>query len=561
MIRRNEQFLTVSAILNAIRHRFVSVLAVTALISVAGLAMLLMLRDIYTSEGEFYLNAGRGTVTIDPSATTSQTASLMDTRQSEIQSIKDMLSSRMMLERTARRVGVDRILEQRSWLDRKKESIMSSIDDYLGMNDTLDDGLTGDQTADLNRLQGAVEYLADRLSITGDKEGNTVQIKSKAHTSLLAHDIVEELMAEFQNHYVNVHRTIGSQNFFEKEYSDTEQLLIKAETNLVEYKNKMKVISIDSKRDLLHKESQLLQDELLKTDADLTAKVAEIAQLDSMIAEQPEMMSVAETSRSNAASDSMRGDLYRLEIAESELSSKYGDENPKLIKARQALAEARASFNKQDSLFGEKAEAINPIRQDLLLTRMKAASMLESLRARQISLLEKVTQNEDRIQSLNGDEIRVAELNRAVDLSRDELRDYSRKREEARRQTELDAALISALQVSHPATHVIEKSGPPRLIGLGIIGIAAVLCSCALAIYRESTDSSVEDDLSPLSGYGGRLESFEMQRSRAGRDSSEEYTIISGRASKLANRKDDLQANGRRASSGVQVNVSENIRG
>ncbi len=557
MIKAKEQFLTLSQILGAIRRRIVSVIFMTGVISIVGLVCLFMLRDTFTSEGGFYVNVGRGTVTIDPTATTSQTAQLMDTRQSEVQSIKDMLGSRMMIERTARRVGIDRILEQRSWLDLQKESLIEFIEATLGIEDKVEAGLTAEQTADLKRLQGAVEYIADRLRIDGDKEGNTIQIKGKAHTSLLAHDIVEALMIEFQQQYVKVHSTTGSQDFFDKEYDTTVERVRLAEEELAAYKNKMNAISIESKRELLHKESEVLQEDLIKTESELVSKRAEVEELNKLIEAEPEMVSNQATARSSAAADTMRADLYKLEVAEKELASKYSDSHPMLIKTRQALADARATYEKQDARFDEKAEGINPIRQELTITKLKALGMLEALQAKQKSLTESIANNSEKIQQLNSDEIRVAELTRSADTFREELKNYSHKREESRRQAELDAALISALQVSQEATHVIKKSGPRRLLGLAIIGFVAVVFSCSWAVYRESNNSLHDDDT--LFHHHAPITPDLFQRGgTTSRNPNDAYTILSGRIPNGAT-SPSAEMNGSKQRG--SVHVTENIRG
>jgi uncharacterized protein involved in exopolysaccharide biosynthesis len=557
MIRAKEEYLTLSQIVKAIQRRFVSVVFITGMLTFAGLIAILMLRDTYQSEGEFYLNAGRGTVTIDPTATTSQTSNLMDTRQSEIQSIKDMLGSRMMLERTVRRVGLDRLLEQRSWSSIKMGQFTKFLDEYLGVNDTLEDGLTAEQTADLQRTQSAVEYVADRISFFGDKEGNTVQIKAKAHTSLLAHDVVQALMSEFQEQYVKVHRTVGSQNFFDNEYSSTQERLREAEARLAECKNEMKAISIESKRELLHKESEVVQEDLIKTQAQIVAHQAEIGRLETLIAAEPVMIATQATSRSNTASDSMRGDLYRLEVAESDLASKYNDDHPTLINARQALKDAREAYQKQDALFDEKAQAINPIRQELMITKLKAMGSLEALQAREKALVVNVASNEKRIEQLNNDEIRVAELTRSVDHIRDELKNYSHKREEARRQAELDQSLISALQVSQEATHVIKKVGPPRMLGLAVIGTFSLLFACAIAVYRESTNR-LDDDLSPINGYSERILQSDLRAKLAAQSHEGDYEILSGRLTEPSFV--DSKRNGA-SKAKPRVHVTENVRG
>ncbi len=136
----------------------------------------------------------------------------------------------------------------------------------------------------------------------------------------------------------------------------------------------------------------------------------------------------------------------------------------------------------------------------------------------------------------------------------EELRNYSHKREEARRQADLDEALISALQVSEEASHIIQKSGPPRLVGLVIIGVFSVIFSCALAIYRESSNTLVS--LSPLDGYGDSRQSFNRADRNAELPAEDNYTILSGRltsgAAKYASEHKYDKS---------KVHVTENIRG
>ena len=561
MIKRNDQFLTIALVMKAIRRRIVAVVLITGLMSAAGLGILLTLKDIYASEGEFYLNAGRGTVTIDPSATTSQVNNLLDTRQSEIQSIKDMLGGRVMMERTARRVGLDRLLDQKSWYTIQKENIMSWVEEKLGVVDTLEDGMTAEQTADLRRVQASVEYIADRITINGDKEGNTVQIRAKAHTSLLAHDIVDALMAEFSDHYVNVHRTVGSQNFFETEYLQAEDRVRKAEADLADYKNEMRTTSIESKANLIQRESEGLQSELLTSKADLVAITATIEQLNSMIAVEPEMKKMSQTARSSVASDAMREELYRLEIAETQLASIYADDHPLLSRAREALEKSRSAFDKQDAEFGETSESANPLRETLLGDRMKANAQRDGLIAKIASLQKSVSANEDKMEQLNNDEIEISDLMRSVELTRGELREYSQKREEVRRQANMDIDLISALAVSQEATHVIEKVGPRRLLALAIILVGSFFVACAVAVYQGSTHRE-EEDFGVVNGYGGRLDEYSGEavglHQRLNHIERDNYTILSGRANPSTQ---NSRTNHDVLTKQTSVHVTDNLRG
>lgn len=97
-------FLTIPQIIGAVKRRwFPASLLVLMIIGVSAV-VLFMVRDLYRSDGKFYLMAGRATMSVDPTATTGQTSALLDTRQAEIQSIKEMLSARALMERDRKSV-------------------------------------------------------------------------------------------------------------------------------------------------------------------------------------------------------------------------------------------------------------------------------------------------------------------------------------------------------------------------------------------------------------------------------------------------------------------------
>ncbi len=109
-------FLTLADIFGAVRSRWLGILATTLMLTMLVAVVLLLIPNTYQSDALLYVRMGRGTVSLDPASTAAgQTISLMDRRQSEINSVREMLRSRIVLDRAVRQVGVDRVLSQDTW--------------------------------------------------------------------------------------------------------------------------------------------------------------------------------------------------------------------------------------------------------------------------------------------------------------------------------------------------------------------------------------------------------------------------------------------------------------
>jgi len=77
--------------------------------ALAVLAMILLPRT-YGSGAMIFVKLGRETVSLDPTATTGSTISVLDTRDNEINSIRDMLYSRGIAEQVVDRIGPEVVL-------------------------------------------------------------------------------------------------------------------------------------------------------------------------------------------------------------------------------------------------------------------------------------------------------------------------------------------------------------------------------------------------------------------------------------------------------------------
>ena len=75
----------------------------------ASLAIIYLPRE-YRSEAIIFVRLGRESVSLDPTATTGSTVSVLESRDNEVNSIRDMLTSRALLESVVDQMGPDVVL-------------------------------------------------------------------------------------------------------------------------------------------------------------------------------------------------------------------------------------------------------------------------------------------------------------------------------------------------------------------------------------------------------------------------------------------------------------------
>src|SRR5437667_2351417 len=81
-----------------------------ALVVAVALAIILLTPRRYSSEAKLFVHVGRESVSLDPTATTGQTITMNDSRESEMTSVVDLLASRSLREQVIDAVGVAAIL-------------------------------------------------------------------------------------------------------------------------------------------------------------------------------------------------------------------------------------------------------------------------------------------------------------------------------------------------------------------------------------------------------------------------------------------------------------------
>ena len=105
-----QSLVSIPALVGAIRNNLKRA-AITFLLTIAltVLAIFFLPRE-YSSEAAIFVKLGRESVSLDPTATTGSRISVLESRENEVNSVRDMLHSRILLETVVDKLGPKVIL-------------------------------------------------------------------------------------------------------------------------------------------------------------------------------------------------------------------------------------------------------------------------------------------------------------------------------------------------------------------------------------------------------------------------------------------------------------------
>ncbi len=445
---------------------------------VAGLALTLTYLALaprkYKSEAKLLVRMGRETITIDPTATTGQFVAPAEARDAELHAVEELLASRAMAEKVIDQFGPEVILEKRPG---KK-----GLSDRLSWLDAYN----------LNPLRvyslrdKAVKAIAQNLGITAGKKSNVLSVSYKAEDPQLAHDVVETLMTVARDEHVRVHRTRGSQAFFESQRELLLRELAQHEQRLREFKDKEGVAALVTQRDAQVGLISSLHSDLLRAKAEQSAAAAEVDLRKRQLRDQPTLVVTEQTTgQPQTAKQTLREKLYELEVREQELAARLKDNAPQLVQIRTQIAEARRIAGDEQANT-ETKKGINQTHQAAELALQEREAQLVAITARAEALEAKMVGASDGLKKLNAAEMELARMERDIELARANYKKYSENLEQARIDQELEAAKISSLNLMQAPSLSVTPVSPQPLptLAFGLCGSVVASIGVALLFHR-----------------------------------------------------------------------------
>lgn len=448
------------------RHRAVAV-SVTLLLSLAITAGVWFMPKSYVSEAKVFVRFGRENQ-LDPTASTGQAISINETRESEINSLQEILRSRAMLDRVVTLLGPSYILNGTDHGPEQQITQVSSSPTSAGISS--------------RQHQLAVQKLEKDLEIASPRKTTIIDLRCKAKRPELAQRIVAKLVEVYLEEHVRVHTTPGSFEFFESQTQAFQKQWHSAADELQLFKTKHKIVTVDGKRTQLQALISDLEQRLFAAESEVTSSEARIISLKESIRFLPEFIASQKVSQPSVSMEGMRQTLFTLQSRETELRARMTSDHPMVIAVQHQMENLQDILEGQEEDSVAQTHVINPSRQTLELDLLKEQSTVDSLQGRIKSLRAQQTEHYISLAALNAAEVRLANLQRDVDLAEVRYKSYAEKLEQARINRSLDEERISSLSIVQPATYAINPQGPRKLIIIALGAFVALGAGLILAL-------------------------------------------------------------------------------
>ena len=433
----------------------------------------------FKSEAKLFVRVGRESVALDPTATTGNTVTLNESRDSELNSISELLASRLILEQVVDELGPERVLgvsEPAKEIEARRIPLLDSV------------RLNPFRVYSLR--DKAIKSLGQGLTVRIVKRSCIVSLSAEAAEPDLAQEILETLIRSAREEHLRVNRTKGSHEFFNEQAEKLKAQLATQEGELRDLKNKSGLAAHDQQREIHLARIGELERELSTTETNRKAAEAEVESRRATLARLPETIITEEVrGQPNTVEDGMRQQLYALQLKEKELSAKYQDDTFIVKQAREQVALAQEVLDKEVRKH-QVTRGVSKSRDELLLALHNREATLVALRAQSESLQSELATAKSRIESLNEDEIKIAQYQRAIDLAATNYRKYAENLEQARIDSELETEKISNINVLQAPTYSLTPASPRIKLNLAVGAALSLALAAGLAVMTDRRPAS-----------------------------------------------------------------------
>lgn len=476
--------ITPADLFQSIRRRIPSIILTTLLFTAIVVGVLIVWPNSYTSGGLMYVRLGRGAIAVDPTANPSSTVSMQESRTTEVVSIGEMIASREIAERTVDQIGVDEINQPRTWIDRAVQQAIGLLPDTTSDKSWGD--LTVSETADQLEREDAIKKIQKALRIDVPNNGYTITIGAKSSDPILAQTIVQTVMNEYGDYYVEAHRSKGSLQFFESQMNAGRVIATNAQLALQSTKNEMGWMSTASSEQALRDRVISLHANLDEVNGQLAGAKSRHRELVTRLSQVEKWIPVEVTSGiGNPAADGMREQLYDLQLQQTEAIAKLKPNHPRYKMLKNKLASSSQIVADQDKDREQRVEAVNPVHQGLQSDHQSNQAAIASLESRQRSLKSALIDAQSDIKRLNRDSVELASLKWESQIAERNYLDLARRFDDSRITDELDSEKMSDVSIIQDASLNLRKASPPRSL-LAIVGAMLGMCLGLLqAVLRD----------------------------------------------------------------------------
>lgn len=437
-----------------------------------GLAVIFLLPRTYQSEAKLFLQVGHESVGLDPTATTGQTISLMQSgRDDEMKASTELMTSRAVIAQVVDRLTPEYVLgETGPGAKVKTNPAIAAVRGAVGkaarwIKDIDPISLEEEATIEIER----------HLDVSAERGSTVIVCRYEANSPELAQSVLNAVIDVYRQEHLRVNRNQDSLDFFVQQQDELRQLRESATTKLRDAKNELGLSSIPERRTSL--EQQLHQVELAHDQAEqeLATMESRIKELETQLEDEPERIMLSQRMIPNAGADLMREQLYALRVREKDLQARYNEDHPLLVAIRAQVAESQVLVDREEGERPETTNRVNDNYQAMALELKQLKAQLAGLESRLVTQREQKHDVLEDLKELNSNEILVEQLELEEEVARSKWVKYTDNLEQARIDQQREASRVSNVSVAQPATLARKPVSPSKVL----VGLASLMLATA----------------------------------------------------------------------------------
>ncbi|MGO9111415.1 MAG: GumC family protein [Thermoguttaceae bacterium] len=454
----------------------------------------------YHSEGMLLVRLGKENAVMDPTVTMGQdpVVNVPNSRDSELNSVVEILKSQAIAEKVVDLLGLDFILGHsaassgRAVQNGRVAQVAEQIRQAWIRSRALLRHLEG--TSEPGDRDRAVAGLMARYSVSSLRKSDLIQIDCKGPSPQWSQKVVAALMEIYQSEHIRLNRPNRSVEFFAEQTERARKELVAKQEALRDLKTASGIVSPGDQRQTFATRLSRLEEERLQNQAARAASETRIKTLRKQLSSLPaEHVELVTTGIANEAADQMRAQLYQLEIRKEEAAAKYTDAHP----AKQALDEqvqaSRAAAEKQELTRTHIAKGPNRAYQESQAALLQEELLLAASQAKGDVLNKQLAAAGGEVKDFNQQELLIAGLERDIDVCQTTYRKYAAGMEQARIDQAREMQRISNITVAQPATYEPEVVFPKKATFLSIGVLCGLVAAVAAAWWAEARNHSFRE--------------------------------------------------------------------
>jgi len=445
----------------------------------------------YRSQALLLVRLGRQNATLDVVATVGETSAVAnpaDTREFQINSIAAILASRAMVARVVDTLGADVLLGKAAGAEGNIAAWAAALRTVTN----AEPAPVASASAMAEARDGTIHKVMKRFSIEAVPKSDLIQVSFDAPTPENAQRAVGTLIDAYLEQHVRLNQIPGAHEFLTRQTGDNLARLTEAEKALLDLKNETGVTSTETQQQALTQRLANQENELLGGSADVTAKDAQIQAIRGRLSALSETQVLSETTGGeDKTAAGMREQVFALEMKVQHLLATTKKEYYEMPQIAKELAEARSILQSQPPQRPQITRGPNRYYEDLQLSLQRQEPLLASLRAKVNILCQQIAQTRTQLREFNERSLKIARLQRAVEIEDAIYRKYMALAEQDRIDHALEMARITSLAVAEPATYDLEPIQPRPIFVLGIGFCLAVFGGVTVPLLAEYRDRSL----------------------------------------------------------------------